>query len=566
MNLENITFGIELETIIPRNANIAIGDHGEGRPINTGTTPVGLVVTAPKFEGKAWKGDRDPSIVTANHFAACEFVSPVLKGEAGVLHVIEFLNFLTSIGAKVNSSCGMHVHIGLSAAGDTEEQKLHFVKILTRLVNRKATALHAQTGTISRETGCWCAMAGQSYRSAVNAAGRSKSLNAARVNTRYHLLNLASIPRHGTVEFRCFAGTLNTKKVLLHLFSVFTFCRQAAERKGLLSWADPREQFTGSQMLNGCDESEIPADAATANDHRNPRGRRNRTEEENEVGIIVQPEPRHSLESLVLHVEAKDAILAGLRSIEMRSELERIWNIGQIQPQQGRCILNFYGDPGTGKTRAALAIALRLGKPLYQVDYSAVISKYMGDTAKHIVQAFKRASELGAVLFFDEADSLLSRRVPAGESCSTSINQNRNTLMQELDRFNGVVIMTTNLFGNYDPALLRRIARHVEFKGPNRSMRKALFEAHLPNLQRVEADLLNVARASVGLAGGDILNICLAAMEAGSTDPNPENWKVTEPMLLAEVDKAKAAKARHAGREVAPLPHIGFNAEKELAD
>ena len=79
-----------------------------------------------------------------------------------------------------------------------------------------------------------------------------------------------------------------------------------------------------------------------------------------------------------------------------------------------------------------------------------MISKYLGDTAKHIRLAFERATHHGAALFLDEADSLLYKRVGLGESCATSINQNRNTLMQELDRFEGVVIMTTNLFGNYD--------------------------------------------------------------------------------------------------------------------
>ena len=70
----------------------------------------------------------------------------------------------------------------------------------------------------------------------------------------------------------------------------------------------------------------------------------------------------------------------------------------------------------------------------------------------------------------------------------TSINQNRNTLMQELDRFDGVVIVTTNLFENYDPALLRRIARHIKFRLPNASMRRELFTLHLPNPERVRAD------------------------------------------------------------------------------
>ena len=240
---------------------------------------------------------------------------------------------------------------------------------------------------------------------------------------------------------------------------------------------------------------ELPPDAAIAADHRNPR-RRNRQrqrEEEPEVGILVNSEPSHDLADLILHRGVKQQILDGLRAIRICDHLEEVWSISRLQPQQGRCILNFYGPPGTGKTRAALATAHKIGQPLYQVDYSSVISKYLGDTAKHIKLAFERATHHGAALFLDEADSLLSKRVSLGESCATSINQNRNTLMQELDRFEGVVILTTNLFGNYDDALLRRVQRHIQFRLPNLSMRRELFALHLPNPERVKANLRTLA-------------------------------------------------------------------------
>ena len=152
------------------------------------------------------------------------------------------------------------------------------------------------------------------------------------------------------------------------------------------------------------------------------------------------------------------------------------------------------------------------------------------------------------MLFFDEADSLLSRRVAMGESCATSINQNRNALMQELDRFGGVVVMTTNLFGNYDEAILRRIARHVEFALPNASMREKIFRSHLPSIARVSADLRNVAMVARGLSGGDILNVCLNAIHAASVDPDPANWRLSESTLLAEIHKVQAGKKAHEGR------------------
>ena len=284
-------------------------------------------------------------------------------------------------------------------------------------------------------------------------------------------------------------------------------------------------------------------------DHRNPRrrGRRSDGNQAPEVGILVDTEPRHALDRLVLQPSVVADIEAALRMIEIREQLEAVWKLHEIQPQRGRCIVNFYGPPGTGKTRAALGIARRLGKPLYQVDYSAIVSKYLGDTAKHIALAFKQAAEADAVLFFDEADSLLSRRVAMGESCSTSINQNRNCLMQELDRFGGVVVMTTNLFGNYDEAILRRIARHIEFALPNVEMRERLFRAHLPNADLVPSDLRQVAIKARGFSGGDILNACLNAMLAASADPIPDNWQLSEAALLAEIAKIESGKSAHSG-------------------
>ena len=284
-------------------------------------------------------------------------------------------------------------------------------------------------------------------------------------------------------------------------------------------------------------------------DHRNPRrrGRRSDGNQAPEVGILVDTEPRHALDRLVLQPSVVADIEAALRLIEIREQLEAVWKLHEIQPQRGRCIVNFYGPPGTGKTRAALGIARRLGKPLYQVDYSAIVSKYLGDTAKHIALAFKQAAEADAVLFFDEADSLLSRRVAIGESCSTSINQNRNCLMQELDRFGGVVVMTTNLFGNYDEAILRRIARHIEFALPNVEMRERLFRAHLPNADLVPSDLRQAAIKARGFSGGDILNACLNAMLAASADPIPDNWQLSEAALLAEIAKIQSGKSAHSG-------------------
>jgi ATP-dependent 26S proteasome regulatory subunit len=107
----------------------------------------------------------------------------------------------------------------------------------------------------------------------------------------------------------------------------------------------------------------------------------------------------------------------------------------------------------------------------------------------------------------------------------------------------GVVIVTTNLFENYDPALLRRIQRHIKFRVPNASMRRELFALHLPNPDRVQANYAVLSELSKGLSGGDILNVCVNSIYAGSTDANPERWMLTQVILEREIAKAKKAKA-----------------------
>jgi len=92
------------------------------------------------------------------------------------------------------------------------------------------------------------------------------------------------------------------------------------------------------------------------------------------------------------------------------------------------------------------------------------------------------------------------------------------------------------------------VQRHVEFRLPNASMRRELLALHLPNPERVKANLRSLAEQSRGLSGGDILNICLNAIHAGSRDPDPAKWVVTEEMLVREIKRAKAAKEKHAGK------------------
>jgi len=144
---------------------------------------------------------------------------------------------------------------------------------------------------------------------------------------------------------------------------------------------------------------------------------------------LVEPDIRHDLNRMILYQDCREEIAVGLNRIVRRLEMEREWELTKIEPRTNRCVLNFYGPPGTGKTLAAVAVAKKLEKKLMKVDYSEIISKFVGDTAKHIKQIFKIAKESDAALMFDEADSLLSKRLSFDDSSDgagvTSINQNR---------------------------------------------------------------------------------------------------------------------------------------------
>jgi hypothetical protein len=240
-NIENITFGIEIETSIPSavaQTRVSVGAYHNGNP----------VTVAPMFNGAAWKAERDCSIMSPAGYVPCEFVSPVLKGEAGVTHLIAFVEWLNAIGAKVNDSCGVHIHIGVSSFFSEPVDQARFVKILSRLASRNSVALYAQTGSIKRESGNFCHRASLADRKAITKACRAADLTRIDVG-RYQLLNLTNLKNHKrTVEFRCFAGTTNIHKILAHLLSVLLLCKVAAARKSLTAW-DPTEQLSGKVAL-----------------------------------------------------------------------------------------------------------------------------------------------------------------------------------------------------------------------------------------------------------------------------------------------------------------------------
>ena len=148
-----------------------------------------------------------------------------------------------------------------------------------------------------------------------------------------------------------------------------------------------------------------------------------------------------------------------MNTIEIKKHRDKIfneWGLEETIKSDRAIILNFYGPAGTGKSLTAEAIAGTLGKKLYSVNYSELESKYVGETPKNIKQVFKRAKDEDAVLVMDEADSFLSKRLSnITQSADYGVNITRSVMLLELEKFDGIVIFTTNLLENYDEAFKR---------------------------------------------------------------------------------------------------------------
>ena len=222
--------------------------------------------------------------------------------------------------------------------------------------------------------------------------------------------------------------------------------------------------------------------------------------------------PRYRFSDIVLGEETMREIQDAVSVFQFREKLFVEWNLGSVLKRPANVCVNFYGAPGTGKTMAANAVAAQLRLPGMQVNYADIESKYVGETSKNLMRLFEAAREKDALLLFDEADALLSRRVTDMSSATdVSVNQTRSVLLTLLDRFSGIVIFTTNFINNYDPAFMRRIPYHIRFPLPDEAGRLALLRHYLVNTVPNAIDLARVAESRQGISGADIANATLAA-------------------------------------------------------
>ncbi|MEE0686939.1 MAG: ATP-binding protein [Lachnospiraceae bacterium] len=226
--------------------------------------------------------------------------------------------------------------------------------------------------------------------------------------------------------------------------------------------------------------------------------------------LVSAIEPRYRLEQVALPQETREQLEVTLSAVRNRDRLNNEWGIADKSINSRPIVLNFYGYAGTGKSMTAEAIAEYLNKKYLMVNYSELESKYVGETPKNIKKVFQKAMEEDAVLVFDEADSFLSKRLTnITQSADYGVNITRSVMLMELEKFDGIVVFTTNLIENYDTAFRRRIFASVEFQLPDEEARIKIWKLHIGERLPVATDVSAEALAQQyeNISGADIKDI-----------------------------------------------------------
>jgi len=171
----------------------------------------------------------------------------------------------------------------------------------------------------------------------------------------------------------------------------------------------------------------------------------------------------------------------------------------------------FVGSSGTGKTLAASWLATALNLPLYRVDLASVSSKYIGETEKNLSQLLNKAEQQEVILLFDEADSMFGKRTDINDSNDRFANAQTNYLLQRIETYSGIVLMTSNSRARFDSAFTRRIDMIIEFQPPKPEERRELWRCHLGDEHNLSHSQLNQLSSIADLCGGHIRNIVLTA-------------------------------------------------------
>lgn len=224
-----------------------------------------------------------------------------------------------------------------------------------------------------------------------------------------------------------------------------------------------------------------------------------------DAALVLSPTTHHDLEMLLHRCRNREALVD-----ELGVSLTTRYKPGV----RGL----FIGPSGTGKTLAAAWLATRLTMPLYRVDLASVISKYIGETEKNLATLLARTERADVILLFDEADSLFGKRTDIKDANDRYANTQTNYLLQRIESYQGIVLLTSNNRSRFDSAFTRRIDMIIEFPSPGPQERRELWYSHLGTQHGLNAAQVNQLSATLDLCGGHIRNAVLSAAVLAQKD------------------------------------------------
>lgn len=214
----------------------------------------------------------------------------------------------------------------------------------------------------------------------------------------------------------------------------------------------------------------------------------------------------------------------------------------------------FAGAPGTGKTMCAQVIARQLNMEMYKINISQIVSKYIGETEKNLQAVFSEAKNSNCILFFDECDALFGKRSEVKDAHDRNANVEVAYLLQQIEEYDGVCILATNLIGNIDEAFMRRITYVVHFPFPDARMRKQIFQRMIPSGAPLDEDVdWDFLAEKFELSGGYIKNIVLAAAFMAAGEDCPIGMRHLLRAAVGEMKKNEIVVVREELREYADL-------------
>ena len=221
---------------------------------------------------------------------------------------------------------------------------------------------------------------------------------------------------------------------------------------------------------------------------------------------------RHTWDQLILADAEKEMLHSACDQVRFQHIVYDQWGFDQRLAYGKGVSMLFAGPPGTGKTMAAQVVAHELGIEMYKVDLSRVVSKYIGETEKNLNVVFNEARKSNVILFFDETDAILGKRTEVKDSHDKNANLETSYLLQKMEEYNGITVMTTNYKDNIDSAFFRRISYVINFPFPDVKARKAIWKGIFPKQTPLEDDVdFDYLARQFEIAGGNIKNIALVA-------------------------------------------------------